>query len=390
MQKKLAESFNKKKIFTISIAHFVHDIYPAFFAPMLPLLMAKFGLALSAISILEIARQIPSLFMPLIGFIADKKPIRYFIIFTPAITAISMSMIGLVTSYLVLFLFLFIAGLSTVCFHVPSPVLIKNYSGGQVGKGMSLYMSAGAIAGTVGTFLITMVITYLGFEYSYILMFLGIFTSIILFVRLKNIPNYHRSKVESKNIKYKPIKEFIPFFIILAFFMIFQTGMGLALRLYLPIYLIENNCSIYFAGMSLSIMYFAGAIGMISIGHISDKYSKKKLIFILTILSVILMYCLIKFIESTMIVIPILILLGFILFSYAPLVLSLVQNIRTKRPAFINSIYFMLGFFIKTIGLLLIGFMGDEVGINFIFKVCALAPIFSLPFLYFLPNQKTT
>ena len=74
----MPKSFQKKKILTISVAHFFHDIYQAFFAPMMPLLMAKFGLSLTAVGILDIARRAPSLATPLIGLIADKKTDKIF------------------------------------------------------------------------------------------------------------------------------------------------------------------------------------------------------------------------------------------------------------------------------------------------------------------------
>ena len=60
---------------------------------------------------------------------------------------------------------------------------------------MSLYMSLGAIAGTVGTFVITMVITLYGLDKSYLLMTFGIATTVVLFFVLgscKKIKyNYH-------------------------------------------------------------------------------------------------------------------------------------------------------------------------------------------------------
>ena len=383
----MPESYQKKKILTISIAHFCHDIYLAFFAPMLPLLMARFGLSLSAAGILDIARRAPSLATPLVGLIADKKPIKYFIILTPAITAASMSLMGLAPSYWILFLLLFIAGISSVCFHVPSPVLIKYFSGNKTGKGMSLYMSFGAIAGTVGTFIITVVITSFGLDKSYLLMLFGIATSIVLFIRLKDLPPLHATKQHSENIQYKPVRSFIPFFLILAGFMLFRAGMSLALTLYLPIYLTEKGTSLWFAGVSLSILHLAGAAGMIGIGHISDKFSKKKILFILTLLSVFAMWGLISFSDNKALILPCLIILGILLFASAPVILALIQDLNTKRPAFINSIYFTQGFFINMTGILLVGFAGDTIGLETTFKICASIPIFSLPFLFFLNRR---
>lgn len=383
----MTQPFQKKKILTISIAHFFHDIYQAFFAPMLPLLMAQFGISLAAAGALDIARRMPSLATPLIGLLADKKPIKYFIILAPAVTAISMSLIGLAGNYWVLFMLLFIAGTSAVCFHVPSPVLIKFFSGSKIGKGMSLYMSFGAIAGTAGTILITFVITSFGIEKSYILMIFGIVTSLVLFIKLKDLPSIHMAKQNSRNNKYKPIKSFIPFFLILGAIMLFRAGMNLSLTLYLPVYLTEQGISLWFAGISLSILHFAGAVGMVAVGHISDQFSKKKILFILTFLSSCAMWGLIYFGDNKLFIIPCLIILGMLLFSSAPIILALVQHTDSHRPAFINSIYFMLGFFINTAGIFFVGFTGDNVGLETTFKICASIPLISLPFIFFLPSK---
>jgi MFS transporter, FSR family, fosmidomycin resistance protein len=383
----MTQPFQKKKILTISIAHLFHDIYPAFFAPMMPLLMARFGLSLSAAGALDIARRAPSLAIPLIGLIADKKPIKYFIILTPAITAIAMSLTGLAPSYWILFLLLFIAGTSSVCFHIPAPVLVKFFSGNKIGKGMSLYMSCGAIAGTVGTFIITVVITSFGMDKAYLLMLFGIATSIVLFIKLKNLPSIHTTKQHSKNSQYKPVRSFIPFFLVLAGFMLFRAGISLSLTLYLPVYLTEKGSSLWFAGISLSILHLAGAFGMIAIGHISDKFSKKKILFILTFLSACAMWGLIYFSNNKGFILPCLIILGMLLFSSAPVILALVQRINSHRPAFISSIYFTLGFFINVTGIILVGFAGDSIGLETTFKICASMPILSLPFLFFLPKK---
>lgn len=379
--------FQKKKILTISIAHFFHDIYQAFLAPMMPLLMTQFGLSLTAAGALDIARRAPSLATPLIGLLADKKPIKYFIILTPAVTAISMSLTGIASSYWILLILLFIAGTSAVCFHVPSPVLIKFFSGRQIGKGMSFYMACGAIAGTVGTLLITFVITSFGMDKSYILMIFGLATSFVLFIKLKDLPSIHITKQNFKSNTYKSVKSFIPFFILLGLVMLFRAGMNLSLTLYLPVYLTERGTSLWFAGISLSILHLAGASGMIAVGHISDKFSKRKLLFILTLLSTFAMWGLIYFSDNKLLILPCLLILGILLFSSAPIILALVQDKNSHRPAFISSIYFSLGFFINASGIFLVGLAGDNIGLETTFKLCASIPLLSLPFIHFLPEK---
>ncbi|MEA2095582.1 MAG: MFS transporter, partial [Candidatus Cloacimonadota bacterium] len=124
---------NKKKfqfgnVLTVSFAHLSHDIYSAFLAPLLPLLISKLGISLSMAGFLDVVRKLPSLFNPLIGLMADRICVRYFVIFAPAITGIAMSLLGIAPTYIVLLILLFIAGISNTLFHVPSPVMIKHVS----------------------------------------------------------------------------------------------------------------------------------------------------------------------------------------------------------------------------------------------------------------------
>ncbi len=129
------DSFQSGKVVTISAAHLSHDVFSSFLAPLLPLLIAKLNLSLSAVAILDIARKIPQLLNPLIGLMADRICVKYFVILAPAVTAVCMSLLGVAPSSSILLVLLFLSGLSAAVFHVPGPVLIKRYS--EVGRGIS-------------------------------------------------------------------------------------------------------------------------------------------------------------------------------------------------------------------------------------------------------------
>ena len=142
--------FNTGKVLTLSVCHFIHDIYSSFFAPLLPLLVEKFSMTLAQAGFLSTIMQIPALFNPFIGLLADRISVRYFIILAPATTAIPMSLLGLAPSYGVLALLFFVTGVSVAVFHVPAPVMVSQVSGNKTGKGMSFYMTGGELARTIG------------------------------------------------------------------------------------------------------------------------------------------------------------------------------------------------------------------------------------------------
>ncbi len=88
------KEFKWAKVLDISAAHLLHDIYSAFLAPLYPLLIEKLGLNFFLIGMLTVIQRLASFFNPFIGLLVDRKDLRYFIIFTPAITAITMSLVG--------------------------------------------------------------------------------------------------------------------------------------------------------------------------------------------------------------------------------------------------------------------------------------------------------
>ena len=107
--------------------------------------MDHLSLNLAAAGLLTSMSRLPSVFNPIIGYIADKKGARYFVILAPALTATLMSLIGSANSVIVLGILLFLSGLSSTLFHASSPGLVAQASDDRKGRGLSLYMAGGGI-----------------------------------------------------------------------------------------------------------------------------------------------------------------------------------------------------------------------------------------------------
>lgn len=382
----MKNKFQAGNVIIISVSHMFHDIYTAIIAPMLPLLIEKLGISLSHSALMEIFLRLPSLINPFIGLIVDKISITYFIILSPAITAISMSLIGISPSYWIILLLLFITGISSALFHVPGPVLIKHTSGDRIGLGMSFYMLGGEIARTLGPLIITAAIFYWQLEGSYRIMPLGIIASIILYYKFKNIPPYKNFKNNKREIGAKDtFIKLIPFFILISGICFFRAVMKSALTLYLPTFLTSHGYSLWIAGISLSILQFSGAIGTLLAGHISDKIGRKNTLLIAGIANPLMMWLFLNF--NSVLMTPILILMGFFLFTSGPVLLALVQDIDSNHPSFINGIYMTINFGIGSLVVLLIGLTGDKLGLDLTYKICSLLTTCTIPFILLLPKK---
>jgi len=374
------KEFKKSEVFTTSAAHMLHDTYSAFLAPLLPLLIEKLGMSLSISALLEIIRRIPTLFNPFIGLLAEKTGVKYFVILTPAITAIAMSLIGFASSYTVLFILLFVSGISSAFFHVPSPVIIKEASGNKIGTGMSWFMVGGESARTIGPLLVTAAVSLWGLEGIYRLMPLGLVASFILYIKLKDFTLHQTvQKPKEKGDTKKLLKQYTPFFIVLGSYLFFQAGMKSAITLYLPVYLTNQGESLWYAGISLSILQFFGVLGAFFAGSLSDRIGRKNVLVITSIGATLSMGIFIQY--TSLYILPF---LGLFLLSSGPVLMASVQDTQTHMPTFMNSMYMSISFSVTSLVVFIVGILGDGFGLETTFIICNIFAFGSIPFAFLL------
>ncbi|MCK5169570.1 MAG: MFS transporter [Bacteroidales bacterium] len=380
------KQFQLKNVVFISIAHFVHDVYSAFLAPIVPLLKAKLGVNNTLVSLMFVAQQIPSLLNPFIGIIADNLKIRYLVILAPAVTTICMSLLGVAPLYIIIIVLLFVMGLSSAMFHVPTPVLIKKISGDRIGKGMSFYMLGGEAARTVGPLIIVAAVDVWGLEGTFKLIPFGLLASLILYFRLRyiNISEDIKGNRSIKGIK-ETFKEHLPFFILIAGIMFFRGFMKTSISSFLPTYLGEKGGSLWLGGVSLSVFEFAGAIGAYLSGTFSDKIGRIRMLTIITLISPVLMFIFIST-EGAM-MFPVLLLLGFFLISSTPVLLALVMDIDSEHQAFLSGVFMFISFISSSVTALFVGILSDYIGLIDTYKVASLLAFLAIPFVLILKRK---
>jgi len=372
--------FKKTEVLTISTAHFMHDIYSSFLAPLLPLLIEKLGMSLFMTAFLDIARRIPFLLNPFLGLLAEKTGLKYFVILTPAITAISMSMIGLANSCIALVILIFVAGISAALFHVPSPTMIKEASGDKVGTGMSFFMVGGESARTLGPLIVTAAVSLWGLEGIYKLMPLGLLSSVVLYIKLKDFDtNRPLSKPKEKGDTKKLLKTYKPFFFVIGGFLLFQSALKSALTLYLPVYLVGQGESLWYASISISVLQFFGIMGTFISGNISDKIGKKTTLIISSFGMVISMALFLWF--DTIYILP---LIGLFLFATGPVLMATVQSTSSHMPTFMNSMYMSINFGVSASIVFCVGLLGDSFGLHITYIICNIIAVGCIPMAFLI------
>ena len=137
---------DRTTIASLSGAHFVNDTYANFLGPLLPLIVGKLSLTIAQAGWLGAVLTVSSCFMqPVYGYLSDRYLVRFFAVFSPLITTVFMSFIGIAPNLTVLALLLSAAGVGIASFHPQGAALIGAASRDRSGLGMSIFIGAGTL-----------------------------------------------------------------------------------------------------------------------------------------------------------------------------------------------------------------------------------------------------
>jgi FSR family fosmidomycin resistance protein-like MFS transporter len=364
----------------------VHDVYTSFLAPWLPLLIQKLDLSLTLAGSLTVFLRIPAIFNPVIGTVADRLDMRYMVIAAPGVTAVCMSLIGLAPTYGVVCVLLFAAGFSAAVFHVPGPVMIAEVAATQIGKGMGFFMAAGELARAVGPLVAVAAVSLWGFQGSYPVMIVGLAASGMLYFRLRHatIPQETRHRASVPKTWHAMRQVWIP----LIGLVVARALMIASLGVFLPTFMVGRGRSLWFGGTALAVVELAGVIGTLISGTLSDRLGRRLVILGAMIVSPVLMLVFLAAPSPT--AVPLLLLLGFSVFASAPIMLAIVQDHAHGMRATANGIYMGINFLAVSCATVLVGWMGDLLGLQAAFAWSAVLALLGVPCIYFLPRPTRT
>ena len=67
--------------------------------------------------------------------------------------------------------------------------------------------------------------------------------------------------------------------------------------------------------------------------------------------------------------------------------MALVHDIDSEHPSFINGTFMMINFVSSSLIVLIIGFLGDKIGLEFTYKIASILSLGAIPFVFFLPKK---
>jgi len=379
-----ANKFQTTGVVTMASAHAVHDTYTGFLPALYPELISKLAITRAEAGFFTFFIQGASIIQPVIGYIADRASLKYFVILTPAITAILMSLLGRAPSYAIVAFMLIVVGLSSASLHAVAPAIAGHLSGRNLGKGMSFWMVGGELGRTLGPLIVVTAIRYFSFEGIGWLMIFGILASFLLFLRLRNVsarPNGKVSDLSWKQALSKMKSVILPVTGIITMMSLLFASVAT----FLPTFLTEEGSGLWLAGAALTMVEAAGVLGALIAGSISDRIGRRIVLLIIVITAPI--FLLLTVFTTSWLRIVFIVFAGFFTISTSPVFMALSQESCPENRALANGIYNSISFAIRSSAVVLLGAIGDAYSLRTAYIIGAGLVFLAIPFVFMLPKN---
>jgi MFS transporter, FSR family, fosmidomycin resistance protein len=376
---------DKLAILSLSIGHFINDAYSNFLGPLLPFLVVKLNLSIAQAGWLAAILVISSSFtQPLYGYISDRYLKRAFVVFSPLVTAVFMSFLGLADSYAALALLLACGGAGIASFHPQAAAMTTIASRDRKGLGMSIFVTSGTIGYSLGPLLMTYTVLWFGLERSYFVMFPGLVVFAMLFFLVPATGHSSKASVQqgvrqALGAVWQPLSQ-------LYILVVIRSAVQMCFVSFLPLYFSQKGLPPLLAGKLTTLFLFFGALGGFSGGALADKFGGKNVISFSMLFSapLIMGFLLTDGLGSYLLLAS----GGVVLLSTAPVNVVMAQHLVPNNASVVSALMMGLAWGVGGMLVPLIGRIADAAGLGRALMVVALLPLIGFVVSLFLPRER--
>ena len=255
------------------IFHCINDFGQGSLAALIPFFIANFGLNYyQSASIIFCNTVVASVAQPVLGYVADRWRVPWFIPVGFSITLVSISAIALATSYEMILALSLIAGLGAALFHPEAALLVNRMQSNELGNAMGRFAVGGSAGFALGPLLAGGVYVFGG-------QFLWLFTAIALIGVLlyvyaftgsaaTDVIGESKSSAKSTNTGANDWVSFGKLFFVIAS----RSILFSVLSIFIPIlYITVINGEASASSLALTMYFAMGAVLTYMGGALSDK-----------------------------------------------------------------------------------------------------------------------
>ena len=382
----------RKQLYFLTVVHTVIDSYATVLPHLLPLLLKKLASQTAARNslagiIISVYSTFSSLGQIFFGWASDRLQTIHFVTFGVAFTAIALSLLGVAPSLFLVLVLLGVGGCGVAAFHPKATSQAAALAGGDRGFAISIFLTGGNIGRGLGPLLIMYLVVYrYGLESMPWCMSAGVLVALLIPKVLKTPPaavNVSSQVVAAptnppkmrKNL-WEAIRPHWHLLLVLYLLSVLRTITGIGLENFLSLYLDDLQYSNLARSGVIGLFIFAGSMGIMVGGSLSDRINYYGLLLFSFIASPPLLYISLHSTGGTFLIL--LFLGNFVLSSSTTINIVLAQRLLPEHENIASS--FMMGAAWSIGGLLSIpvGLLGDHFGLAKVLDGLVMLPLISV------------
>lgn len=244
----------------LGFSHGATDMYMGFLPALLPLLIVRLDLDYKEAGLLvSTVTMVSQLSQPAFGWLGDRVGPRRIAIAAPALTALSISWLGVVGSYEALLAVLILGCIGTAAFHPQGAALVTAVAGRGSSVAMAVFTAGGSLGFGIGSVLIAWVVSHLGTGSTWLTMPVGLAAVAYLAVTVpRSIESPERRAAASAQ---PPVPRWLGPLIVLWFVVMLRAATATMFTTFVPVLIEQRGESLVMGGWALFGFSIAGAVG---------------------------------------------------------------------------------------------------------------------------------
>lgn len=388
----------RNRLYLLTFAHAVVDTYATTLPHLLPLLFRKLVSQTTSWSslagmLIAVSGVFNSFSQVLFGQLADRGRTVHFLILGVAIPSVCTSLMGVAPSLPLLMLLLIIGGMGVAAFHPPAAVQAAALAKRGRGFGVSLFITGGNVGQAIGPFCIMLLLNHYGLEQLVWCMIPGLLVALLV-AKTNSHRTTNEKIVATSQISYTESEEATVWIalrpqlrplIVLYLITTLRTVTTVGVLNFLSLHLDQQDFSNIERSAVLSLFVFAGSIGIITGGSLSDRINRHTLLRFSLIVAPPILYAALH--SSGTLFLVLLLLGNFTLSTSVTVNIVLAQQLLPKHESLASSL--AMGAAWGTAGLLNypVGMLGDRVGLPRLLDGLVMLPLATAILTLFLRRE---
>jgi MFS transporter, FSR family, fosmidomycin resistance protein len=378
-------------LLALSLTHLLNDMIQSLIPAIYPIIKQAYSLDYGQIGIITLTFQLTAcLFQPLIGAIADKRPMPYSVVFGMGSTLMGLLVLAYARDYVTILMASAMVGVGSAIFHPEATRLARNASGGQQGLAQGIFQVGGQAGGALGPLLAAFIVVpkgqaSLAWFSAAALLAMGL----MLFTARWQAEFTRAAKEAAGTVLNRkgPIDSpaGIAFAMAILVVLLFsKNAYGQSFNTFYTFYLIGKfGVSVQTSQMMLFLFLVSAAVGVIFGGMVGDRIGRDKVIWFSILgalpFSLALPFANLFWTGALTIVI------NLIMASAFASILIYAMELMPNRVGMIGGLFYGLTFGLGGVAAAILGELADRTSIETVYGICAFLPALGL-LAWFLPK----